>query len=387
MVSKKIIDFLSKNADLPTPFLVVDTSLVEKKYKEFVKAYGKNIKVYYAVKCNPAKEVLQLLDKLGSCFDVASYEEIELCLSLGINPNKLSWGSTIKKASLIKKAYEQGIKLYAFDSEEELLKIAENAPKSQVYCRIMVSNDDAQWALSKKFGCSLDMAEYLTIKAKELNLDPLGISFHVGSQQLNANAWREALMSTATVFNNLENKHNIKLKMVNIGGGYPAYGYLNTDVPCVSQYSHAVSDTLKEYFNSIPEIYAEPGRFIVGDTGIIKTEVILVSKKSYYEDIRWVYLDVGVFGGLAETLDECIKYNITTELLNKKNSTIEDVGEVAIAGPTCDGMDIMYKDYKYKLPMSLKSGDYLYIHSTGAYTTTYCSVAFNGFKPIKDYYI
>ena len=134
---------------------------------------------------------------------------------------------------------------------------------------------------------------------------------------------------------------------------------------------------------SFTKIILEPGRSLVGDSGILTSEVVLTSRKNNTALTRWVYLDAGKFNGLIETLDESIKYPVITT----KDSPKEKEGEVIIAGPTCDSMDIMYENAKYHLPVSLKAGDKVYWLSTGAYTSTYASVAFNGFPPIKTYYM
>ncbi len=382
MISKKIQQFINDNSsNIETPCVIFDLNILKEKYVEFKRDMPK-IEVFYAVKCNPAIKVLETLRNLGSSFDVASIEEVNLCLSLGIDPDKISWGSTIKKPYLIKEAYSKGIRIFATDSIEDLNSIALNAPKSKIYCRILVNNANALWPLSAKFGCSIEMAEDILIQAKNLGLNPFGISFHVGSQQLDLEAWDRAISSASVVFKNLEKNHSIKLEMLNLGGGYPAYGYLS-DHKFLSDYYKVINKSLNENFGKIhPIIFAEPGRFLVADAGVLKTEVVLVSKKSKDAKFRWVYLDVGMYGGLAETLGESIKYKMITSKDSDRN-----LGEVNLAGPTCDGMDILYKDYKYKMPLSLQAEDHVYILSTGAYTTSYSAVNFNGFKPLKDYFI
>jgi len=117
IIPSKIKNYLTSSPKLETPTLIFDLDILKKKYKDYKKNFS-NIGVYYAVKANPAPQILKTLYKLGSCFDVASIEEAEICLNLGIPPEKISWGSTIKKANLIKEAYNKGIRLYAFDSEE-----------------------------------------------------------------------------------------------------------------------------------------------------------------------------------------------------------------------------------------------------------------------------
>jgi ornithine decarboxylase len=120
---------------------------------------------------------------------------------------------------------------------------------------------------------------------------------------------------------------------------------------------------------------------MVGNAGIIESEVVLVSKKSEEDDVRWVYLDIGKFGGLAETMDEAIRYPLRTP----RDS--DAMAPCVLAGPTCDSADVMYEKQPYMLPVSLEIGDKVLIEGTGAYTATYSSVAFNGFPPLKTYHI
>jgi ornithine decarboxylase len=125
----------------------------------------------------------------------------------------------------------------------------------------------------------------------------------------------------------------------------------------------------------------EPGRFIVGDAGVVSAEVVLVSRRGKENPVRWVYLDIGRFGGLAETEGEAIKYRIVTPHDDGA------MGPVAIAGPTCDGADILYERSNYRLPLKLACGDRVELLSTGAYVTTYASQRFNGFAPLAEHYI
>ena len=129
----------------------------------------------------------------------------------------------------------------------------------------------------------------------------------------------------------------------------------------------------------MPEVIVEPGRSLVGDAGIIQAEVVLICRKGYDDDTRWVYLDIGKFGGLIETMDEAIKYRLRTPYDDAALRT----SPVVIAGPTCDEVDVLYRDSGYELPDALQVGDKIEILSTGAYTTTYCSVGFNGLPPLQ----
>ena len=376
-MTDRIRDFL-RHRRPDGPCLVVDTEVVRDNYLAFAKALPDS-RVFYAVKANPAPEILKLLADLGSSFDCASVAEIDMALAAGASADRISYGNTIKKERDIAAAQARGIRLYAVDAVEEVDKIVRAAPGSRVFCRILCANDGAEWPLSRKFGCEPDMAIGVLEHAHRAGLHAYGISFHVGSQQPNTEAWDSALKASADIFRTLSDR-GIQLRMVNLGGGFPAK-YLKK-VPLVKQYGRAIHSALRRHFgNRIPETIIEPGRGMVGDAGIIKAEVVLISRKAKDDATRWVYLDIGKFGGLAETMDEAIRYPIRTR---------RDRGAKApciIAGPTCDSVDVLYEKAPYDLPVSLSIGDEVLIEGTGAYTTTYSAVAFNGFEPLKSYVI
>ena len=376
-MTERIREFL-RNRREEGPCLVVDLDVVRDNYQAFAKALP-DTRVFYAVKANPAPEVLSLLAQLGSCFDTASVAEIEMVLAAGATPERISFGNTIKKERDIARAHALGVSLFAVDCKAEVEKIARAAPGAKVFCRILCDCVGAEWPLSRKFGCDPQMAVDVLDCAKQLGLVPHGISFHVGSQQRNVKSWDRALASAAAVFRACAER-GIALAMVNLGGGFPTK-YLK-DVPTVRTYGNAIFRALRRHFgNAIPETIVEPGRGMVGNAGVIEAEVVLVSKKSAAEEVRWVYLDIGKFGGLAETMDESIRYPIRT---------VHDGAEAmpcVLAGPTCDSADVMYEKEPYLLPVSLSIGDKLLIEGTGAYTATYSAIAFNGFPPLKTYHI
>ena len=360
------------------PVLVVDLEVVNDNYTAFAKALP-DTRVFYAVKANPSPEVLALLAKLGSCFDTASVAEIEMVLAAGATPDRISYGNTIKKERDIARAFALGVRLYAVDCKPEVEKVARAAPGSKVFCRILSDCAGAEWPLSRKFGCEPGMAVDVLEHALKSGLEPHGVSFHVGSQQRNQHAWDRALASAASVFKEC-GERGMNLSMVNLGGGFPTK-YLK-NVPTVKTYGNAIFKALRKHFgNQIPETIIEPGRGMVGNAGMIETEVVLVSKKSEEDDVRWVYLDIGKFGGLAETMDESIRYPIRTPRDG------DAMAPCVLAGPTCDSADVLYEKTPYPLPVSLEIGDRLLIEGTGAYTTTYSAVAFNGFEPLKSYHI
>ncbi len=376
-MTERIRQFLRDRHD-DGPCLVVDLNVVRDNYLAFAKALP-DTRVFYAVKANPAPEVLKLLAGLGSCFDTASVGEIEMALAAGASADRISFGNTIKKERDIARAHTLGISLYAVDCKAEVEKIARAAPGSRVFCRILCDCEGAEWPLSRKFGCEPGMAADVLEHAHRLGLVAYGVSFHVGSQQRNTGAWDRALAAASAVFREC-GERGIALSMVNLGGGFPTR-YLK-NVPAVKVYGTAIFRGLRKHFgNAIPETIIEPGRGMVGNAGVIEAEVVLVSKKSESDAVRWVYLDIGKFGGLAETIDKSIRYPIRTP---------RDGGKVApcvLAGPTCDSVDVLYEKEPYMLPVSLEIGDKVLIEGTGAYTATYSTVAFNGFPPLKTYHI
>lgn len=362
-----------------TPFVLIDTQMISKAYDD-LRAGFEFAKVYYAVKANPAVEIIDLLKDKGSNFDIASIYELDKVMNQGVSADRISYGNTIKKSQDIRYFYEKGVRLYATDSEADLRNIAKAAPGSKVYVRILTEGSTtADWPLSRKFGCQTDMAMDLLILARDLGLVPYGISFHVGSQQRDISVWDAAIAKVKVIFERLKEEDGIELKLINMGGGFPANYITRTN--SLETYAEEIIRFLKEDFgDDLPEIILEPGRSLIANAGILVSEVVLVARKSRTAVERWIYTDVGKFSGLIETMDESIKFPIWTE---KKGET----EEVVIAGPTCDSADIMYEHYKYGLPLNLAIGDRLYWLSTGAYTTSYSAVEFNGFPPLKAFYL
>lgn len=388
-MTDRIRDFLRARRDLGQdegPVMVLDLDVVRGNYTAFARALP-DTRVFYAVKANPAPEVLRLLAEMGSCFDTASVVEIEMALAAGATADRVSFGNTIKKERCITRALKLGVRLFAVDCQAEVEKIARaaeaagiEASEVQVFCRILCDGAGAEWPLSRKFGCVPEMAVDVLEHAFRQGLNAYGVSFHVGSQQGNVGAWDGALASAAMIFRECASR-GIALSMVNLGGGFPTQ-YLKA-VPGVESYGDAIFRALTKHFgNHLPETIIEPGRGMVGNAGMIEAEVVLVSKKSDAEDeVRWVYLDIGKFGGLAETMDESIRYAIRTE------HDADRMAPCVLAGPTCDSADVLYEKVPYPLPVSLSIGDKVLIEGAGAYTTTYAAVAFNGFPPLQQYVI
>lgn len=354
------------------PTLVLSLDAVRFQYRALSTGLGR-AHIHYAVKANPQREVLETLVAEGSRFDAASRGEIELCLSVGAKPEHISFGNTIKRPGDIAFAYERGITLFSADAEAELEKIAEYAPNAQVYIRLLVGATGADWPLSRKFGCTPEMALPLMARAVQLGLRPVGLSFHVGSQTRTATMWRDTLDQVAAVWRAAQDA-GYGLTLINIGGGFPAsYEY---DVEAPNAYAAQVMEMVNARFADATYVMAEPGRGMVAEAGVIAAEVLLVSRKSSDDLHRWVYLDIGKFSGLAETMDEAIRYQFVTD------KDQQDMAPCIVAGPSCDSADVLYEKRPVMMPVGLAAGDRVMIKACGAYTTTYSSVCFNGFPPL-----
>jgi ornithine decarboxylase len=363
--------------DLPTPYLVVDLDVVRRAYQDLRMALPAAT-VLYAVKANSDDAVIRALAEAGSSFDVASVGEIDQCLRLGVPPHRLAFGNTIKKARDVAYAAQAGVRTFTVDCADELDKIILNAPGSTVYVRLSTDGGGADWPLSRKFGCPADEAFYLLMAGSLAGLQ-VGVSFHVGSQQRNPYAWDAPLECIARLRACLR-RQGIRLCGINLGGGLPSQ--YSEPVPSIDAYGSAITDALAKYLGPHTEqIFVEPGRYLVGDAGIIEAEIVLISQRTADPDDRWVYLDVGMFNGLAETMGEAIRYRIRVP------GRYGPLRPVVIAGPTCDSVDVLYEKQRYPLPADISIGDRVQLLSTGAYTASYSAVRFNGFEPLRTYVV
>ncbi|MET0606998.1 MAG: type III PLP-dependent enzyme, partial [Beijerinckiaceae bacterium] len=266
-MTQRIREFLRNRRD-DGPCVVVDLEVVRENYFKFARALP-DTRVFYAVKANPGPEILKLLADLGSCFDCASVAEIEMAFAAGATADRISYGNTIKKERDVARAYAMGIRLFAVDCQAEVEKIARAASGSKVFCRILCDGAGADWPLSRKFGCEPEMAVGVLEHAHRNGLEAYGVSFHVGSQQANTEAWDSALASAAAIFRECAER-GLSLSMVNLGGGFPTR-YLK-NVPQVKAYGDSIFRALSKHFgNQIPETIIEPGRGMVGNAGIIET--------------------------------------------------------------------------------------------------------------------
>lgn len=365
---------LSDLCALDTPYLVLDLRRVRANYHALALAFPQ-ANIRFAVKAAPIPEIVRLLAGHGAQFDAASIGEIRLCLASGADPSAICYGNPIKKAAHLAAAYGAGIRRFGFDTAADLARIAQFAPGSHVECRFLVDVPASQTPFGDKFGCSPQQAVELLTRARDLGLQPAGPYFHVGSQQLDPAAWRLGLEQAGAIAKALQ-RTNIAVASVNIGGGLPVS--YNEQAPHLSQTAAAIAAAATQTLDDV-ELVVEPGRALVATAGVIHAEVVAV--RNAPDGRRWVYLDIGRYNGLAETENEAIVYRIATD----RDS--DAATEVVIAGPTCDGDDVLYQHTRVRLPTTLRAGDPVRILDAGAYTASYSSVSFNGFPPLTVHVI
>ncbi len=370
-----ITDVVRKAAKtLETPFLIMDLDIVEENYKKLQNAIP-GCKIFYAVKANSHPRIIERLRDLGSNFDVASIGEIKKLLGLGITPNRMIFANPMKREKDIAEAYKIGVNLFVGDSPMELEKIAFNAPGSKIIVRVAVENKHSDWPLSRKFGADMLVAVDLLGYAQKLNLKPVGVSFHVGSQNYDPHSWSNAIENVAKVFYWTERNFNIKLTILDVGGGIPVKHL--KPIPTVEEIGQTVMQSVQEYLPHFKDltIFAEPGRSMVGNAGILVSKVILRCQRGSEE---WVYIDAGVFHGLMETIEN-FRYELVVE--GKED---EKKIPFVLAGPTCDSVDKIYDDAM--LPYNITLDDIVYFINAGAYTVEY-GTNFNGIPAPKVYFV
>ena len=355
---------------LPTPYLRLDVDAAVARYRRLAEVLP-GTAVHYAVKANPEPVLLDRLASAGCRFDVASPAEVAGALVAGANAADLVYSNPVKRRADVALAAEQGVSLFVVDTLEETWKVADAAPGSSVLCRLSTSGAGADWSLSRKYGCSPREAVAILRSASDVGLEPAGLSFHVGSQQRDPEAWNAPIEASARVFRTLR-RRGVDLRLLDLGGGFPAH--LEGGCPPLAAYGAAIERHLSRHFGDRrPETLVEPGRAVVGDAGTLVSTVVAVVRRG---PTRWVFLDAGVFTGLVETLDEAIRYPLRT------NVDGGPTGPCVLAGPTCDSADVLYEREPVQLPLSLAEGDTVELLAAGAYTTCYSTVGFNGFAPL-----
>lgn len=363
--------------DVPTPFLAVDLSTVVDRYTAFTAAIP-GVSTFYAMKCNPSTDILGTLAALGSSFEVASVGELRMLQEIGVDPAEVLYSNPIKPPAAIVEARKAGLWRFSFDSEGELHKLAQLAPGAAVYIRLRVDDSTSSFPLSRKFGAEAHEARALLLLARQLGLQPYGVTFHVGSQCATTSAWRQAIAAAGRLMALLATD-GVHLEMLDLGGGFPAR-YVER-VPSLHQIADAIVPALDELLPYRPALLAaEPGRHLVAESSVMVASVL---GREVRAGENWLYLDIGAYHGMMETQQTVQQWRFPLWTSRADHALVPHL-PFTVTGPSCDSSDTMF--YGVNLPSTVDVGDRLYIGSAGAYTLSYAS-HFNGFPPPQPVFV
>lgn len=351
------------------PFYVVDLGEVYRQHLRW-KTNLARVKPFYAVKCNPDEEVIRLLARLGTGFDCASKAEIDLVLGLGVHPSRIIYAQPCKTKSYLRYAASAGVKQMTFDNADELYKIKNSFPNAEIVLRILTDDSASLCRLSTKFGADLETANDLIHLAKDLNLNLVGVSFHVGSGASDPSSFAKAVTDAKWVFDQAA-LLGYDLRLLDVGGGF-------TD-DTFEMFAVTLNSALEEHFPPHVRIIAEPGRYYTANAFTLATNIIArrdISNPNTPTDKSYMlYLNDGVYGNFSNIIFDH-QHPIPQVLHCTMASSIDKLVEYSIWGPTCDGIDLI-STHCY-LPGTLNIGDWLFFENMGAYTK--CSATrFNGF--------
>ncbi|KAI0909036.1 ornithine decarboxylase [Ustulina deusta] len=344
------------------------------------------VKPFYAVKCNPDPKVLQLLAGLGTGFDCASKAEIEQVLDIGVDPSRIIYAQPCKTNSYVRFVASQGVKQMTFDNADELRKIAKLFPDAELFLRILTDDSSSLCRLSLKFGASLDATDDLLRLAKELGLNVVGVSFHVGSGASDPLAFLKAVQDADAVFKQ-GFAHGFEMKTLDVGGGFSGDSF--------ETMAHVLREALDEYFPPHINIIAEPGRYYVSSAFTIACNIIArrtIENPLTGETSYMVYVNDGLYGNFSSIMfdhQHPVAKVLRTGSRTYYDSVLGDAvskgtcasAEYSIWGPTCDGIDRITESIRFAHELDV--GDWFYFEDMGAYTK--CSATkFNGFSDAHD---
>jgi ornithine decarboxylase len=358
-------------------FVIINLSNIIKQYNKWNDLLPR-VKPYYAIKCNPSKIIIELLNDLGCNFDVASKNEMLNVLNVGVNPKNIIYANPCKSVDFIKFSKFNEINLLVVDSEYELYKIKLYHPESKILIRIKTDDSKSKCKFNIKFGLDLTQVKPLLELSRKLELNIVGVSFHVGSNCQDANVYNKALLESKEVFSIAESL-NIQMDIIDIGGGFPG---INNDTIIFENIASIINKSIDELFHDkIDKInfISEPGRYFVESSHTLVCYII--NKKEYIENNKKkyiYYISDGIYGSFSGIIFDYAKLELLP--FNKKE---EQTYNSIVFGPTCDSLDIVSKDCQ--LP-SLSIGEYIIIKNIGAYSTASCT-EFNGFSKPDEYYI
>ncbi len=344
------------------PILSISKSVIGAQMQSF-KRHFPSVRPHFAVKSNPHPQVLAYLQRCGAAFEVASSAELLLMQALAVPAVDIIFSHPIKTPASVRQAREYGVMWYAFDSLEELDMLATHAPGCHYELRLETDGAGAVWPRTNKFGVS-DIEAYTILQyARQHRLPVQGLTFHVGSQCLEAHAWHRAIKRCLVLFKEMK-MLGLNPLLLNIGGGFPtAIGAQQLPLADIAK---VVNPLLKQLPSSVKQLVAEPGRFMVGAAGTLQCQVINAVLRKGHD---WAFLDCGYYNGLMELSGG---YDFSFESPRRGR-----LSEWVIAGPTCDSIDLFEKTFL--LPNDTQAGDVLTLKNIGAYSNA-CASNFNGFS-------
>lgn len=373
----------SYNANNDHTICIVNLSKIQDQYDQWIQ-YLPFIQPYYAVKCNPDMVILRLLYKLEVNFDCASKQEIMTILHINSDPSRIIYANPCKMKTHLSYASYMGVNLLTFDNEEELYKIKIQHNNARLLLRIAVDDSQSVCKFNKKFGCkSQDISKLLQLSLS-LQLNVIGVSFHLGSGCTSAHHYYKALKDCRNAYN-IASSMDIQFSVIDIGGGFPGNnrGIHFSDI--AENIQLGINDFfITEYTNKRVYFIAEPGRYFVETSHTLVVRVI--GKRESYDlsgnHLFVYYINDGVYGSFNNII-----FDHASPILIPLNSDISDSEPVLyrsqVFGPTCDSIDII-NDCTF-LP-ELYIDDYLYVENMGAYTLSAAS-EFNGIEKPEIHYI
>ncbi len=349
-----------------TPTLVLDFDIIAQTYDRFLDAFP-GAQVYYAMKANANPRVNRLVVERGGGLEIASAAELERALDAGADGYKIICSNPIKNPAFLTRMHDVGVYAVVVDSSFEVEKVARYMPGARVYVRLAVDNTGSVLPLAGKFGVDGAQALELVDLARELGLNPIGLSFHVGSQCLSPMNWANALKACGEVWRAAAER-GYEFTFLDLGGGFPAGHYHTPSIPTIEEIGEVVMRALDDYIPYTPDLMLvlEPGRGLVGESGRL---LAAVEGKAQRGGDTWLYLDAGVFNGLMETYEG---FPPVVRLLTDDERPMR---RYTLAGPSCDSCDVIARDIE--LP-EVHIGDRLVFLDAGAYVSEY-GAAFNGF--------
>ncbi|QDS67583.1 Ornithine decarboxylase [Venturia effusa] len=358
-------------------FFVADLGEVYRQHLRWKRCLPR-VKPHYAVKCNPDPQVLRLLAELGTGFDCASKGEIEQVLGMGIEASRIIYAQPCKTKSHLRYAAKSGVKQMTFDNVDELYKAKQLFPGAELFLRISTDDSASLCQLSLKFGAALHCTRELLELAHSLELNVVGVAFHVGSGASDPGAFLKAVQDAKSVFD-MASELGFNMHTLDVGGGFCTETF--------EQMAGVLADALDIYFPPHIRVIGEPGRYYVSNAFTLACHVI--ARRPVYDptlDITsyMLYLNDGVYGNFSSIIfdhqnpvprmlrvGKTFMYGLVDSGYDTPTAT-----EYSIWGPTCDGIDVISKSCSFSNVIDI--GDWMYFEDMGAYTK--CSATrFNGF--------